>query len=232
MAIEIGLLKSIPYFLGLSTAELEAIRKHVFEQLVEKNDMILMEGDPGNAVYFVVSGAVKVFKTSVEGKEQILCILKPGESFNDVAVFDGGPNPASAIAMTQVLLYGMNKTSMEAILREYPNLAVNVIRVLSKKVRHFVSLVEDLSFRRVTDRLAKLLLEYATDHGPIGGQDGARPRLTQQEMAAVVGTAREVVGRSLKALEEEGAIRMDRHRIVIVNKKRLEQMSGVGARAV
>jgi len=231
MAIEIGLLKSIPYFLGLSAAELEAIRKHVFEQLVEKNDMILMEGDPANAVYFVVSGAVKVFKTSVEGKEQILCILKPGESFNDIAVFDGGLNPASAIAMTPVLLYGINKTNVETILREYPNLAANVIRILSKKVRHFVSLVEDLSFRHVTDRLAKLLLEYATDHGPIDGETGARPRLTQQEMAAVVGTAREVVGRSLKALEEEGAIRMDRHRIVIVNKKRLEQMSGVGAGA-
>src|SRR4030042_6988263 len=127
MAIEVGLLKSIPYFLGLSTAELEAIRKHVFEQAVEKNDMILMEGDPANAVYFVVSGAVKVFKTSVEGKEQILCILKQGESFNDVAVFDGGPNPASAIAMTPVLLYGMNKTDMEAILKEYPNLADNGI---------------------------------------------------------------------------------------------------------
>ncbi|MBM4444396.1 MAG: Crp/Fnr family transcriptional regulator [Chloroflexi bacterium] len=229
MAIEVALLKSIPYFLGLSTAELEAIRKYVFEQAVGKNDMILMEGDPANAVYFVVSGAVKVFKTSVEGKEQILCILRPGESFNDVAVFDGGPNPASAIAMTPVLLYGINRANVETILRDYPNLAANVIRILSKKVRHFVSLVEDLSFRHVTDRLAKLLLEYATDHGTVAGEPGARPRLTQQEMAAVVGTAREVVGRSLKALEEEGAIRMDRHRIVIVNKKRLEQMSGVGA---
>jgi CRP/FNR family transcriptional regulator len=231
MAIEIALLKSIPYFLGLSTAELEAIRKYVFEQAVEKNDMILMEGDPASAVYFVVSGAVKVFKTSVEGKEQILCILRPGESFNDVAVFDGGPNPASAIAMTPVLLYGINKANVETILRDYPNLAANVIRILSRKVRHFVSLVEDLSFRHVTDRLAKLLLEYATDHGPAAGESGARPRLTQQEMAAVVGTAREVVGRSLKALEEEGAIRIDRHRIVIVNKKRLEQMSDVGAGA-
>ncbi len=229
MAVEIGLLKSIPYFLGLSTAELEAVKKHVFEQAAERNDMILMEGDPANAVYFVVSGAVKVFKTSVEGKEQILCILKAGESFNDVAIFDGGPNPASAIAMTPVVLYGINKTDMEAIIRSYPDLAANVIRILSKRVRHFVSLVEDLSFRHVTDRLAKLLLEYATDHGPIGGEAGGHPRLTQQEMAAMVGTAREVVGRSLKALEEEGAIRMDRHRIVIVNKKRLEEMSGVAA---
>jgi CRP-like cAMP-binding protein len=229
MAIEIDLLKSVPYFLGLSTAELEAIKQHVFEQSALRNDMILLEEEAAQAVYFVVSGVVKVFKTSVEGKEQILCIVRAGESFNDIAVFDGGPNPASVIAMTPVVLYGITKTDMETILRKHPDLATNVIKILSKKVRHFVSLVEDLSFRHVTDRLAKLLLKYATDHGRISEGVDQRPRLTQQEMAAMVGTAREVVGRSLKALEEEGAIRMDRHRIVIVNKKRLEEMSGVTA---
>jgi CRP-like cAMP-binding protein len=227
MAIEIELLKSIPYFLGLSAAEVEAIKQHVFEQSAERNDMILLEEEAAHAVYFVVSGVVKVFKTSVEGKEQILCIVKAGESFNDIAVFDGGPNPASAIAMTPLVLYGITKTDMETILRRHPGLATNVIKILSKKVRHFVSLVEDLSFRHVTDRLAKLLLEYGTDHGRISEGVDQRPRLTQQEMAAMVGTAREVVGRSLKALEEEGAIRMDRHRIVVVNKKLLQEMSGV-----
>ena len=227
MTVKIELLKSVPYFSGLSAAELEEVKQHVFEQAAERNDMILMEEDQANAVYFVVSGVVKVFKTSVEGKEQILCIVKAGESFNDIAVFDGGPNPASAIAMTPAVLYGITKTDMETILRKHPNLATNVIKILSKKVRHFVSLVEDLSFRNVTDRLAKLLLEYASDHGKMVEETGSRPRLTQQEMAAMVGTAREVVGRSLKALEEEGAIRMDRHRIVIVNKKLLQKMSGV-----
>lgn len=227
MAVEIELLKSTPYFSGLSTPELEAIKEHVFEEAAERNDMILLEEEPASAVYFVVSGVVKVFKTSVEGKEQVLCIVKPGESFNDVAVFDGGSNPASAIAMTPVVLYGITKADMETILREHPKLATNVIKILSEKVRYFVSLVEDFSFRNVTDRLAKLLLEYATDHAWSGEEAGHRPRLTQQDMAAMVGTAREVVGRSLKALEDEGAIKMDRHRIVVVNKKTLEKMSGL-----
>jgi CRP-like cAMP-binding protein len=230
MAVEIELLKSTPYFSGLSTPELEAIKEHVFEEAAERNDMILLEEEPASAVYFVVSGVVKVFKTSVEGKEQVLCIVKPGESFNDVAVFDGGPNPASAIAMTPVVLYGITKADMETILREHPKLATNVIKILSEKVRYFVSLVEDFSFRNVTDRLAKLLLEYATDHAWSGEEAGHRPRLTQQDMAAMVGTAREVVGRSLKALEDEGAIKMDRHRIVVVNKKTLEKMSGLVGR--
>lgn len=227
MAVDIELLKSIPYFSGFSPAELEAIKRYVFEKSADRNELILLEEEPAEAVYFVVSGAVKAFKTSPEGKEQILSIMRPGESFNDVPVFDGGPNPASAIAMSSVALYGISKTDMEILLREYPGIADNIIKVLAGRVRHFVSLVEDLSFRHVIGRIAKLLLEYAIDHTRAGEEADPKPRLTQQDMAAMVGTAREVVGRSLKVLEEEGAIRMDRHRIVIVNKETLEEMSGV-----
>jgi CRP-like cAMP-binding protein len=194
MAIDVDLLRGIPYFAGLSETDLEAVGARMFEQSVERGDMILMEEDPSEALYFVVSGAVKVFKTSIEGKEQILCLLRAGESFNDVPILDGGTNLASAIAITPVVLYGMTRTDIEELLHDNPRIAMNVIRVLSKKVRHFVSLVEDLSFRDVTSRVAKLLLDYATDHG--GPEEGTeRPRLTQQEMAAMVGTAREVVGR-------------------------------------
>ena len=227
MVVEIGRLESIPYFSGLGLTELETIKQRVFEKSVQKDDMILLEDEPAEAVYFVVSGAVKAFKTSAEGKEQILCILRPGESFNDVPVFDGGLNPASAVAMTPVTLYGITKSDTAALLREHPNIAVNVIRVLAEKVRHFVSMVEDLSFRHVTGRVARLLLKYADDHQKQGGDLSPAPRLTQQDMAAMVGTAREVVGRSLKALEEDGAIRMDRHRIVIADKELLEEISGV-----
>ena len=226
MAIDIELLKGIPYFAGLSETDLEAVSHRMFEQSIERGDMILMEDDPSEAIYFVVSGAVKVFKTSIEGKEQILCLLRTGESFNDVPILDGGNNLASAMAMTPVVVYGMTRSDIEELLQENPRVAMNVIRVLSKKVRHFVSLVEDLSFRDVTSRVAKLLLDYATDHG-VPEDRTERPRLTQQEMAAMVGTAREVVGRSLKVLEEEGAIRMDRHRIVVTNRKALQQMGGV-----
>jgi len=225
MAIDVNQLKGIPYFAGLSDSDLEAVAQHMFKQTFRRGDMILLEDDPSGVIYFVVSGAVKSFKTSIEGKEQILCLLRAGESFNDVPVLDGGANLASAVAITPVLLYGMTRTDLEELLRESPAVAMNVIKVLSKKVRHFVSMVEDLSFRDVTSRVAKLLLEYAADHG--APEEPHRPRLTQQEMAAMVGTAREVVGRSLKALEDEGAIRMDRHRIVVTNRKAMQQMGGV-----
>jgi CRP/FNR family transcriptional regulator len=220
MAIPLELLKSIPYFSGLGPEELEAIQQVVFHKTAERGEVILLEGEPAQALFFVAAGAVKVFKTSPEGKEQTLNIVRPGESFNDVPLFDGGPNLASAQAMVPVVLYGVKKEELKTILERYPQVALNIIRVLAQRVRQLVSLVEDLSFRHVLSRVAKILLEHASDG------TGPRPRLTQQEIAAMAGTAREVVGRSLKALEEEGLIRLERHRIVIANRQALERLVG------
>jgi CRP/FNR family transcriptional regulator len=223
MAVQLEFLKSILYFSDLGLAELESIRKLVFEKTADRAEVVLLEGESAANLYFVASGAVKVFKTSAEGKEQILSIVRPGESFNDVPIFDGGPNLASARTMGPVLLYGIKKNDMEAILRDHPQIAWNVIKVLARRVRHLVSLVEDLSFRHVISRVAKILFEH------IGGEMGRGPRLTQQEMAAMAGTAREVVGRSLKALEEEGAIKLDRHRIIITDKEALQKIMEVSS---
>jgi CRP/FNR family transcriptional regulator len=107
MAVDTELLKSIPYFSGLDPAELDAIREYVFERSAGNGDMILMEGEPADVMYFVVSGVVKVFKTSSEGKEQILSFVRPGESFNDVPLFDSGPNLGSVQAVGPVVLYGI-----------------------------------------------------------------------------------------------------------------------------
>jgi len=218
MAVDREFLKRIPYFSGLGAAELDGIRKLIFEKTFERGEMILIEGESAEALYFVASGVVRVFKTSIEGKEQILNMVRPRESFNDVPIFDGDPNPASAQAMGPVVLYGIRRSNVEAILQDHPQVALNVIKVLAARVRDLVSLVEDLSFRHVIGRVAKILLEHA------GDGTAALPRLTQQEMAAMAGTAREVVGRSLKALEEEGAIRLDRHRIVITDKEALREI--------
>jgi len=218
MAVPVEFLQSIPYFSGLSTAELDSIKDFTFEKTAERGEMILIEGEPAEVLYFVASGAVKVFKTSAEGKEQILNIVRPGESFNDVPIFDGGPNPASAQAMVPVVLYGVRRSDLEAILRDHLQVSLNVARVLAGQARHLGALVEDLSFRHVIGRVAKILLEQA------GDGTGPRPRLTQQEMAAMAGTVREVVGRSLKALEHEGAIRLERHRVVVTDKEALKDM--------
>jgi CRP-like cAMP-binding protein len=223
MAVQLELLKRIPYFSDLDLAELESIRKLIFEKTADRAEMISLEGEPADDLYFVASGVVKVFKTSAEGKEQILSILRPGESFNDVPIFDGGPNPVSVQAMGPVLLYQIKRNDMGAVLRNHPQVALNVIKVLATRVRDLVSLVENLSFRHVISRVARILLEH------IGGETDRKPRLTQQEMAAMAGTVREVVGRSLKALEEEGAIKLDRHRIIITDKGALMKIMEVSS---
>jgi CRP/FNR family transcriptional regulator len=221
MSINIEFLKSIPYFHGLGLAEIEAIKRFVYEKSFHANEPILAEEEPAQALYFVVSGVVKVFKTSAEGKEQILSLIRPGESFNDVSTFDDGPNVASATGMGPVVLYGIRKSDVGIILSEHPQVAANVVRVLAGSVRHLASLVEDLSFRNVMGRVAKLLLKHAEN-----GTGPEKPRLTQQDMAAMVGTAREMVGRSLKALEEKGAIRIDRQRIVLTDREALRETAG------
>jgi CRP-like cAMP-binding protein len=221
MAIQVEFIKSIPYFSGLDQEGLDSIRKRLFEKKAERGEMLLFEGEPADNLYFVVNGAVKVFKTSADGKEQILQIIRPGESFNDVPIFSGGLNLASAEAMGPVVLYLMKKSELEKIIHNYPQVALNAIQFLSQRVRHLVSLVEDLSFRNVTGRVAKVLLEYAGDGA------GERPRLTQQEMAAMIGTAREMVGRALKTLEAEGSIRMEHNRIIITNPDTLRKMAGL-----
>lgn len=221
MGVEDSFLKSITYFSGLSPVELDSVKKLVFEKRVERGEIIVFEGDLPEALYFVGDGVVKIFRTSADGKEQVLNIVRPGDSFNDVPAFDGGPNLASAQAMGTVTLYGIPKQSLDAFLRDYPQTAVSVAKVLATQVRHLVLLVEDLSFRPVVSRVAKVLLEYAGD--------GAGPgqRLTQQDMADMVGTAREVVSRSLKALQSEGVIKIDRHRIVVTDKEALRSIAGV-----
>jgi CRP-like cAMP-binding protein len=221
MVIQLDKLKSIPYFTGLEQSELEAIKQHLFEKKAVRGEILVFEGEPADTLFFVVEGVVKVFKTSADGKEQILQIIRPGESFNDVPVFTGNNSLASAEAMSDVLLYTVKKNNLAGIIRDNPRVSLNVIQILSERVQQLVSLVEDLSFRHVTGRVAKVLLEYAGD-----GTD-ERPRLTQQEMAAMIGTAREMVGRSLKTLEEEGTIRMEHNRVIITDQETLREVAGM-----
>jgi CRP-like cAMP-binding protein len=220
MPVDLDILKNIPYFAGLDGAELEIVRNSISEKTAARNDVLVLEGDSAKALFFIISGALKVFKTSADGKEQILNILRPGESFNDVPVFDGATSPVSVQALGPATIYEIGRTEFEALMKKYPLIARNIINVLAGRMRQLVSLVEDLSFRHVIGRVAKILLENVT------GSQGPGERLTQQDMAAMAGTAREVVGRSLKVLEDEGIIKLDRNRIVIRNKEALRERIG------
>lgn len=218
MTIDVTFLKSIPYFSGLTDTEIKTIMLDFSEKTVQRGEVIFWEGESSEALIFNSSGFIKIFKTSTQGKEQILSIARSGEVLNDIPIFDGQPNPVSAQALSPVTLYEIKKDKLENILTQFPGVASNVRKTLAERMRQLVTLVEDLSFRRVLGRVAKILLTHSADGG------NPTHRLTQQEMAAMAGTAREVVARSLKSMEEQGLIRLERQRIVITNKKSLQEL--------
>jgi CRP-like cAMP-binding protein len=220
MAVELESLRSVNYFSGLTTEELESIKPYISEKAVEKGDIFLFEGEWSEYLYFLIGGLVKVYKTSSSGKEQILHIAPPGESLNDVSTFDGGSNQASMFAMTPVNLYAVHKEDLMTILQAHPRIYVNILKALAYRIRRDSNLVEELSSTQVMARLAKLLLgKYAGEEATVGLW------LTQQDMANMIGTCREVVNRSLKIMEEKGAIRLGRHRVVVVDRNVLADMS-------
>jgi len=176
MTIDVTFLKSITYFSLLNVAELEAVKSLFSEKTVQRGEVILMEGNLSDTLFFVAAGAVKVFKTSAQGKEQILNIARPGEALNDVPVFDGGSNPVSAQALGPVTIYGIKKEKLQTLMQQYPKIALNASKVLAGRMRQLVALVEDLSFRHVLGRVTKILLERASDGA------GINDHLTQQEM--------------------------------------------------
>jgi len=220
MAVTIEALKKVPYFAPLTEAELKQIRTQIQEKKIAKGEILFSEGEECRALFCVSSGRIKIVKISPEGKEQILRIMEAGETFNEVPIFDGGPNPSSAQALEDSVLLSVSRESMQDLVTRYPAVSAAVIRTFAEKLRYLTRMVEDFSFRSVTARLAKHLLEAATP----GPADPSGPRLTQQDIAAMVGTAREVVSRALKNLEARGAIRIDRNRILIANPEILREL--------
>ncbi len=220
MAIDIEALKKINYFEGLDTAELEHIKKYIAEKTAEKGEILFFEGQWYDYVYFLVSGVVKVYKSSPGGKEQIMHIATPGDSFNDISTFDGEPSSASMMAMTPAYLYVIYNKDLKNLLSDHPKLCLNIMKALANRVRRDSSLAEELSSGQVLARLAKLLLgKYAGEEADVGRY------LTQQDMANFIGTRREVINRGLKVMEEKGCISMSRRGIEVVNKKRLCELA-------
>ena len=225
MTPNVAFLKSNPYFFGLDTDKLEILGRLVKERNVEKNEIVCLAGDPANVLYFVVSGVIKLFSTSFEGKEQILNLVRPGQSFDDIAVFDGGVHPASTQAITESVLYGIERNDLENLMNDCLQFAWNVTRVIASRARRYISLAEDLSFKHVDGRLATILLDYGVDT-----ESSCLPQLTQRDIAAMVGTVREVIGKTLKDLAYKGIISLDGRHIIITDVETLRDMAATRER--
>ena len=221
MPVDVEMLRQIPLFATLSAEDLAQVAAMTVVRHYDRGDLILLEGDLGGALHYVRSGLVKVFKTSVGGKEQVLRMIASGHTFNDVPALDGGPNPASAAAMEPSVVYVIRRAELRHLIITRPEVAEAVVQTLASALRHLVALVEDLSLRHVTARVAKILLDQeASSH-----EEQHVYHLTQQEMAALAGSAREVVGRALKELETAGAIEMRQGRAVVLSSERLSLLA-------
>lgn len=220
MTVQLDAVQQIPLFATLAPDDLTQVARVTSVQHYTRGDIILLAGERGGGLYYVASGLVKVFKTSEDGKEQVLRLIGAGHTFNDVPALDGGPNPASAMVMEPTVVYSTSGIELRRLIAERPAVAGAVVHTLASAMRLLVALVEDLSFRSVRARVAKILLEQYAAGSEAQGEHHAR-RLTQQEIAAMAGTAREMVGRALKELEEAGAIHSEHGQITILNTERL-----------
>lgn len=217
MPVTIEELSKAPMFALLNSNSLAQVTTMTREQHYERGDLIMLEGESGGALHYVHVGLVKVFKLSTGGKEQVLFLAATGQTFNEVSALDGGPNPASAAAMEPSTVYAIGQKELNMLIMTQPDVATAVVQMLAGRVRHLFALVEDLSLRPVIARIANILLDQEA-----ASQAGRQTyHLTQQEMAALAGTAREVVTRALRDIETAGAIKIHQGRVVVVDRDRL-----------
>ncbi|HEY6024004.1 MAG TPA: Crp/Fnr family transcriptional regulator [Pseudolabrys sp.] len=223
------LLAQIPYFAGLDSGTLLEIGRTVRRRNLVAGQTVLAEGKPCDGLYFVIQGQVRLIRGSTEGREHVLRVLGPGATFNDIAVFDGGPNSDGAVAVGPTTVGLIPKANMAALVDRHPQVAKAALKLLSSRQRALGSVVEDLALRDVTTRVARLLLGCMGQHEHIVEQaPDACARITHQEIASMVGSVREVVQRALKDLERDGAIVLERTRIRIRDQSRLEQWAHLG----
>jgi CRP-like cAMP-binding protein len=156
---------------------------------------------------------------SLEGREQVLAVLGPGDSCNEVPAVDGGPNPASCVALEPTTFWVFSRAALDELRREIPGLNDAIITGLATRCRQLVQRVYSLSFLSVTARVAQFLVEQSEPDHPL-----SRRRWTQEEIAAEVGTVREMVGRALRHLSEDGWVRLERHRIHILDREGLRTL--------
>lgn len=218
------LLAELPYFTRLSGQELSALARLVRRRQVAAGEQIIIEGEPCEGLYFVIDGQVRGVKTSAGGREHVIHVLGPGATFNDIAVFDGGPNSDSAVAVGRTTVGFIPKAAVLRLIESHPEVAKAGLKLLSSRQRALGHVVGDLALREVTARLARLLLACAgrQEHIVERAQDACR-RITHQEVATMIGTVREVVQRALKQLERDGAIAMERSRLEVRDIAKLER---------
>ena len=210
-------LSKFALFAELDDDALQEIVSYVYERSFEPGQIVLFVNEPCQAVYLIVRGMVRTHRLSLEGREYVLDYLGTGEFFDLVPVLDGASTLATVEALTDTTIYLIPCNRFHQIVNQYQEVAAAALRHLATRVRYLSDTVEDLALYTVRTRLARFLLSRAGNGMP------RTKRWTQEEIAAHIGTVRDVVGRTLRAFAREGMIRRERGRLVVTDQDSLKR---------
>src|SRR5215470_12036530 len=211
-----AILRKTPLFASLTEDEMRALASRATRLKFQKNEELFAEGDPCKGLYLVAAGRIRIFKLSPSGREQILAVEGPGSSFAELPVFDGGNYPAAASALEDAEVLFLSRNDFQHFCHEHPEVALKVIAVVGSRLRRLVGIIEELSFTTVRQRLIALIVRLA-QASKARSEQGIHIELTKshQDLAAELGTVRELVSRNLSRLEAEGLLDVEGRKIVV-----------------
>jgi len=224
--METTLLKRCPLFAGLKDEDLKRVRAIAIPRQVSKKEVLFSEGEEAKGFYAILSGKVKLYKISLEGKEQILHVVSAPDAFAEAALFQEGSYPAFAEALSDSQLLYIPKRDFIQLIEKNPQLSINMIVSLSHYLRRFASLIEELSLKEVSSRIAKYLLDLSVKLS----KEGKNPKeveldLSKTQLASKLGTISETFSRTLGKMKGKGIIDVQGNKIVILDRKSLEELA-------
>jgi CRP/FNR family cyclic AMP-dependent transcriptional regulator len=217
------MLRNHPIFSKLPRAMIERLGSILTKRKAQRGSTIFRKGDAGTELIVVHSGTVKISAPAADGREAVLNVIHEGEIFGEIALLDGRPRTADAIAMTDCDLMVIERREFIALVRQQPEFALKLIEILCARLRRTSEQVEDMMFLDLRTRLAKVILRLADEAG------GASPRkipVTQREISQIIGTSRESVNKQLRSWARAGWIRLERGRIVVLRPSALANIAG------
>jgi CRP-like cAMP-binding protein len=219
------LIANVLFFKGLSDDELESIQQIAAERTYQRNQLVFSDGEEGRGFFLVLHGKVKVFKMSPEGKEQILHILGPGEPVGQVAVFAGVSYPANAQAITDSRLLFFPRRAFVELIQARPTLALNMLAILSNRLREFTVQIENISLKEVPARLASYLL-YLSDEKQ--GAERLQLTISKAQLASIIGTIPETLSRILTRMSAKDLILVNGREIQLLDRDSLAALAEHG----
>lgn len=219
------ILSETPLFNGLSAEQLDEIGSIAVERRYSRGEAIFMEGDKADGFYIVADGQIKIYKTSLDGKEQILHIYGPGHPFGEVPVFSGSRFPANAQALVGSRMLFLPRAAFVRLIADNPSLSMNMLGELSMRLRQFTVQIENLSLKEVPSRLASYLIVLAEEQGRTG-----RVTLTisKGQLASLLGTIPETLSRIFAKMSAQALIQVDGREIHLLDRPGLEDLAAAG----